>query len=93
MQNEVLHRPANRRLQTWVDEIRSLCDPRRVIWCDGSREQYDRIWNGLVGTGAARRLNPILRPDSFIVRSDPIDVARVEDRTFICSESRDDAGP
>ena len=70
-----------------------LCEPDRVVWCDGSAAEQAAIWELLVQNGAARRLNPKLRPQSFVVRSDPADVARVEDRTFICSSDRDDAGP
>jgi len=70
-----------------------LCEPDRVVLCDGSAAEQAAIWEQLVQNGAARRLNPNLRPHSFVVRSDPADVARVEDRTFICCNDRDDAGP
>ncbi|MBI2970761.1 MAG: phosphoenolpyruvate carboxykinase (GTP) [Gammaproteobacteria bacterium] len=83
----------NPKLRAWVDQITALCSPEQVVWCDGGTAERSRIWEGLVRSGSARRLNPALRPDSYVVRSDPADVARVEDRTFICSANRDDAGP
>jgi phosphoenolpyruvate carboxykinase (GTP) len=84
---------ANRRLTAWVEEMAALCRPDTVHWCDGSRAEYDRMWELLVRSGTAQRLDPAKRPDSYLCWSDPADVARVEDRTFICSSSRDDAGP
>src|SRR5262245_26259868 len=86
-------RVEHRRLAAWVERIQKLCEPAGVTWCDGSAEQHRAIWNKLLASGAARRLNPSLRPNSYLVRSDPADVARVEDRTFICSAQKDDAGP
>jgi phosphoenolpyruvate carboxykinase (GTP) len=83
----------NRRLQTWVDEMAALCGPKGVHWCDGSQSEYDRLLASMVDSGAAVRLNDRLHPHSFLFRSDPSDVARVEDRTFICSRERADAGP
>ncbi|MGC8480329.1 MAG: phosphoenolpyruvate carboxykinase (GTP), partial [Acidimicrobiales bacterium] len=83
----------NRKLIEWVGEVAALCQPDEVIWCDGSKEEFDRLADELVGAGTLVRLNPQRRPDSFWAHSDPRDVARVESKTYICSEREEDAGP
>ena len=83
----------NKKLQAWVDEMATLCQPHEVVWCDGSKQEYDRMWDILVKAGTAKRLDDKKRPNSYYCRSVPADVARVEDRTFICAEKQENVGP
>ena len=84
---------SNERLVAWGDEWAEILQPADIYWCDGSAEEYDRLAQSLVDSGTFTRLDEAKRPNSYWAHSDPGDVARVEDRTFICSATEDEAGP
>jgi phosphoenolpyruvate carboxykinase (GTP) len=83
----------NQKLQAWVKEIADLCTPDQICWCDGSQQEYDELAALMVKNGTFVRLNDSKRPNSYICRSNPADVARSEDRTFVCTKNKEDAGP
>jgi phosphoenolpyruvate carboxykinase (GTP) len=83
----------NKKLLAWVDEMATLCQPDNIVWADGTDEEWDTLWDLMVEGGTARRINEEKRPNSFHVNSIPADVARVEDRTYICSHTEAEAGP
>ncbi|HYD82637.1 MAG TPA: phosphoenolpyruvate carboxykinase, partial [Opitutus sp.] len=93
MRNSSKPLSSNKHLLKWVEKIAELTKPSAIHWVDGSQEEYDALWAQMVAAGTAIKLNEKLWPGCYYVRSDPGDVARVEDRTFICSLSKDNAGP
>src|SRR6201995_2102971 len=80
-------------LRAWVEQIAALTQPDEIHWCDGSADEYDQLAQTLIDAGTFQPLSEAVRPNSYLALSDPADVARVEDRTFICSDAESDAGP
>jgi phosphoenolpyruvate carboxykinase (GTP) len=93
MQNHMTNLKSSHQLNLWVNELAALTEPDQIHWCDGSEKENQELLDLMVSKGILKKLNPSIRPRSYIACSDAADVARVEDRTFICSRSRDDAGP
>ena len=91
MTNNKNNRTNNQNLIAWTEKMSALTRPDNIIWCDGSVEEYDQLCAKMVKSETLKPLNPKKRPGSFLANSDPDDVARVEDRTFICSNSEEDA--
>ena len=83
----------NQKLLNWVKEMADMCQPNEIYWCDGSEEENHRLLEEMVDSGVAIKLNPKKKPGCYLFRSDPSDVARVENRTFIASKNQEDAGP
>ena len=83
----------NPKALAWIQEVVDLCEPAALHWCDGTQAEYDALCEQMVQAGTFKRLDPVKRPGCFLANSDPSDVARVEDRTFICSRRKEDAGP
>ncbi len=80
-------------LTAWINAKVTLCKPDKVVICNGTSEEYNEMWNLLIAAGVATKLNEEKRPNSYLVRSDPADVARVESRTFICADTEEEADP